>query len=351
VRYLIKTPHELHEWLINNCKNTELSKEYRTKSPNDFKSTKSGYSYDFVEYTAYYFSKYIKDKKYKLYFIKLNNQESNIFTHSWLCYEDDNELKVPEAYLSKEKLYVFDTESEMVNHYVNLTTSMFKPENISLYQYEPFEVFNLTNEEYIKYIEDNGKLIKSKSLLNEGLFDDWKKKKEEKKKQQEEVTKERNVSTCIEIYEQLIKWTNTPYYFTNGSDFNCISELMYYLSFKTNKVATFAQLNIKRFAKPEYYDEDNKAYYQQWKKYFGNNKVIELVSDDNPILVCNNKMYSIWFNYGETNISEYNLSDSLKSSFLDKEYYIEADKRLGYYQLSSCPKGVTPKKTNFNKFR
>ena len=204
-----KTPEEFNKFLNKNFdygyikdgnivkpgKNDNF-KDYRTISLRDFLCYRVGVCWDYAEFEAWFFEKYLgykmnyksplKDKEFSLYYIQIDNNK-NCPSHTWLAYKDGSKVKSFESsWLSHQGIKTFDSEKKMLEYYMNAHEKSYNLKNYPMYayKYKPIGKYGLDAIKFMDTIYDNGVVLRYDSnpnkvqlVLNEGILfsdDDYK---------------------------------------------------------------------------------------------------------------------------------------------------------------------------------
>lgn len=120
-------------------------------SINEFLTYKIGTCYDYSEFEAYFFEKFLNykmnynkplgDKEFSLYFIQIKENDENCPSHSWLAYKEDKKIKIFESsWKSHQGIKLFDSEKEMIEYYKEQhrkANKMNKKDQVFICKYKP----------------------------------------------------------------------------------------------------------------------------------------------------------------------------------------------------------------------
>lgn len=179
---IFDTPEKFNEYLNtfeygyykngkNQLYNDENFSNYKTISLDDFIFNKCGVCWDYVEYEAYYFQRYlgfkftisplIKSKTFCIYYMQHIDQDKDMPSHTWLAYNLNNQIYAFESsWKSYRGIVKFNSEYEMIMEYDKRQREYYKNQNNILtrslfIKYIPAIKFNLTPEQYMNNIYDN----------------------------------------------------------------------------------------------------------------------------------------------------------------------------------------------------
>lgn len=151
--------------------------KYKTISPEDFKKYKTGVCWDYVEYEAQYFIEHFKmrlttyplklNNTFSMYYMQHIDQDGDMPSHTWLGYKHGgNIFSFESSWKSLQGIQEYITEKDMVYYYLIEQEKYYASKNnkLSRYvviKYTPMPRYNLTPEEYMNIILDNGIVIES----------------------------------------------------------------------------------------------------------------------------------------------------------------------------------------------
>lgn len=162
-----------------NTYETDDFNNYRTISLDDFIFNKCGTCWDYTEYEAYYFQKYLgfkcttspltQSKTFCMYYMQHIDDDKDMPTHTWLAYNlNGNIYSFESSWKSYQGITKFNNEYEMIMEYDKRQRKYYKNHNNNLQQslfikYVPSTKFNLTPDEFMNNIYDckNHVIIKS----------------------------------------------------------------------------------------------------------------------------------------------------------------------------------------------
>lgn len=158
-------------------------KNYKTISIDDFIFHKCGVCWDYVEYEAYYFQKYLgfkfttnpltENNTFCMYYMQHMDENKNMPSHTWLAYNLNNQIYAFESsWRSYQGIKKFNSEYEMIIEYDKRQREYYHKNNNFLTEslfvkYAPANKFNLTPDEYMNNIYDNKRHVVVKSDFKE----------------------------------------------------------------------------------------------------------------------------------------------------------------------------------------
>lgn len=166
-----------------NIYETDNFNNYKTISLDDFIFNKCGTCWDYTEYEAYYFQKYLgfkcttspltQSKTFCMYYMQHIDDDKDMPTHTWLAYNlNGNIYAFESSWKSYKGITKFNNEYDMIMEYDKRQREYYKRHNNNLYQslfikYVPSTKFNLTPEEFMNNIYDCKNHIVIKSDLKD----------------------------------------------------------------------------------------------------------------------------------------------------------------------------------------
>ena len=141
----------------------DYDKFYRFSNPEKFKKQNGGICWDYVTYEADYFHKHFPNLKFNAYYV-IFDDGYDLPTHTFIILECDGKyIYFESSFKAIRGVYESDSKENIINYVLYAMDKYPKKRGLLrcpyyVFKYNPLDhgLYNLSCDEFMKYIEDHG---------------------------------------------------------------------------------------------------------------------------------------------------------------------------------------------------